>query len=288
MLERYLRLMERMIATRSAEGKHARHDLYSIVSEANTQDVNVRMSDIWTEVLSFFPAGAFSTSAGICALFFYLTQNPECYEKLADEIRTKFARGDDIRAGPQLSSCQYLRACIDETLRITPPIPGTLWRELAPDEKDKPFIIDRHVVPPDTQVGVSTYAIHHNEEYFPDSYAFRPERWLPSGTPEAQRKLMNEAFSPFSIGYRACAGKPMAYLEATLLVAKTVWYFDFKRAPGKLGEVGGGTPGRTDGRGRADEYQLYDVIAGMHDGPYLIFTPRGDCCNDLDVDGLSF
>ncbi|KAI1273439.1 cytochrome P450 [Xylaria sp. FL0933] len=282
--ERYKRLMEMMIKMRLSEDKNARHDLFSIVSNASSQGENIRVSDIWTEAMSFFPAGAFSTSAGICALFFYLSRNQSCYERLAKEIRTAFISASEIRNGPQLSNCHYLRACIDETLRIAPPVPGTLWRELASDEKHNPLIIDGHVIPPETQVGVNIYALHHNENYFPDPYAFKPERWLASETPESQRSLMYKAFTPFSIGYRGCAGKAMAYLETSLVIAKTLWHFNFKAAPGRLGEVGGGILGRADGRGRPDEYQLYDVIAGEHDGPYLVFSPRDNVCVDLQVE----
>ncbi|KAI1331637.1 cytochrome P450 [Xylariaceae sp. FL0255] len=280
--EQYKRMVESMIKARLSEDKNVRHDLYSIVSDASSQGENIRVSDVWTEVMSFFPAGAFSTSAGICAMFFYLSRNKGCYEKLAAEIRSTFASSSEIRSGPTLSSCRYLRACIDETLRIAPPVPGTLWREVACGEKQRPVVIDGHVIPPDTQVGVNIYALHHNEEYFPDPFQFKPERWLPSGTAdEARMERMNEAFTPFSIGYRGCAGKAMAYLETSLVVAKTLWYFDFERAPGKLGQIGGGIPGRRDGRGRKDEYQLYDVIAGAHDGPYLVFKPYGNACENL-------
>lgn len=31
------------------------------------------------------------------------------------------------------------------------------------------------------------------------------------------------------------------------------------------------------GRGRVDEYQLYDVFVSNHDGPYLVFHQRGAC-----------
>jgi cytochrome P450 len=217
-----------------------------------------------------------------------LSHNRKCYEKLSEEIRAAFTSGSEIQSGLQLSNCHYLRACIDETLRIAPPVPGTFWRELASDEKHNPLIIDGQVVPPETQVGVNIYALHHNENYFPDPYTFKPERWLLSETSKSQRNLMHEAFTPFSIGYRGCAGKAMAYLEMSLVIAKTLWYFNFNLAPGLLGEVGGGTPGRTDGRGRPDEYQLYDVIAGEHDGPYLMFSPRDKVCDDLQVDGLTF
>lgn len=32
----------------------------------------------------------------------------------------------------------------------------------------------------------------------------------------------------------------MAYLEASLVVAKTLWFLDFEPAPGKSGELGAG------------------------------------------------
>ncbi|KAI1074067.1 cytochrome P450 [Whalleya microplaca] len=274
---RYRKLLEKMIMARIAK-KDETHDLYSIVSRANSeavsQDDRIQMSEIWSEGISFFPAGAFSTSGALSALFFYLSQSPTCYRKLANEVRSTFTTGDEIRNGTKLSSCRYLRVCIDEALRVAPPVPGTMWREPS-STNSKSLIVDGYFIPPGTQIGVNIYAIHHNREYFPDPFAFKPERWLPE-TPEAQRKMMRDAFSPFSLGYRGCAGKAMAYLESSLVVAKTLWYFDFHRASGKLGRLGGGNPGRTDGRDRPDEYQLYDIISGAHDGPFLVFKPRVD------------
>lgn len=214
--------------------------------------------------------GGETTSTAICALFFYLSRNPEIYKRLANEIRSAFSSDEEIHGGPKLAGCRYLRACIDETLRITPPVSGTLWRELYADERDQPLIIDGHVVPSGTQVGVCIYSLHHNEKYFTDPYSFRPERWLVDD--EAQIRLQNSAFCPFSVGPRACAGKAMAYLEFSLVVAKTLWAFDFRLAPG--GKSGGGAPGKSHGGRREDEFQLYDIFAAMHVGPELVFTAR--------------
>lgn len=86
---------------------------------------------------------------------------------------------------------------------------------------------------------------------------------------------MRSAFAPFSIGVRSCAGKAMAYLESSLIIAKTLWHFDFEPAPGDLGRIGVGNLGNSDGRGREDEYQLYDIFAASHSGPYSAFPPSG-------------
>src|SRR5271156_1955700 len=51
---------------------------------------------------------------------------------------------------------------------------------------------------------MTSILIHHNEEIFPESYKFKPERWLekrPEGAPPLDRYLVS-----FSKGSRQCAG----------------------------------------------------------------------------------
>ncbi|RYP66638.1 hypothetical protein DL771_007681 [Monosporascus sp. 5C6A] len=282
-VRRYWAAIESLIASRLAEDRHARHDLYSIVAgEMSPSGHNLMDSEIWAEAGFFFPAGGETTSTLLAAAFFYISRNPTAYRTLAEEIRSTFKTVDEIKGGAKLSNCKYLRACIDETLRMSPPAPSTLWRELsASDTSSQPWIVDGHVIPPGVQVGVNTYTLHHNEEFFPDSFAFKPERWLDAEMPESQRTLMNAAFQAFSVGTRSCAGKAMAYLQASLVLARTLWYFDFQVARGKLGEVGGGNPKLGQGREREDEYQLYEILSSTHDGPNLVFQPRGDVGEQL-------
>ncbi|KAF7521194.1 hypothetical protein G7054_g12513 [Neopestalotiopsis clavispora] len=287
-VRRYFQAIETMIASRMAEGRDKRHDLYALIADQINPDGAYphRESEIWAEAVFFFPAGADTTSTLLSAAFFYLAKNPESYKLLAEEIRATFESGKDIRAGPQLAGCSYLRACIDETLRISPPGSGTSWRELsAEDTSSEPLVIDGRVVPPGVQVGVNIYTLHHNEEYFHDPFVFNPSRWLDPTMPASQRKAMHDAFVPFSIGVRNCPGKPMAYQEASLVLAKTFWYFDFALAPGKQGQLGGGDPSLGAGRERPDEYQIYDIIAATHDGPNLVFRTRGDLYKDIEKHG---
>jgi cytochrome P450 len=227
--------------------------------------------------------GGTTTSTAMSSLFFYLSRNPSSYITLAAEIRSTFKSAEEIRSGPVLNSCKYLRACIDEALRMSPPTLTPMWRQQdARDGSDEPFVVDGHVIPPNTQVAVSLYSLNHNEEYFPDSFTFKPERWLDTsqcGGGDASeggdsRANMRKAFAPFLMGDRSCAGKSMAYMEISLTLARTLWFFDFEPAPGKAGEAGGGTLGRKDGRGRPNEFQLEDAFAAIHHGPNLVFRER--------------
>ncbi|OTB12190.1 hypothetical protein K445DRAFT_321192 [Daldinia sp. EC12] len=275
--EKTARLIETMIRTRMATDVHAHRDLYSYVADAINakDDEGLRLGDLWYEAFFFIIAGGDTSATALSATLFYLSRNPECYSRLAKEIRTTFQSGNDICA-KTVANCPYLRACINESLRMSPPSPGTLWRHLAPEEEcNGPFIVDGHVIPKGTVVGVNTYSLHHNEEYFPGPFRYDPERWLITTDFEegiAAKKVINEAFAPFSTGPRGCAGKPMAYLELSLALSKIFWYYDFETAPGELGQVGVGEQG---------EFRLYDIFTSTHDGPYLVFKPRGTFTKDF-------
>lgn len=221
--------------------------------------------------------GGTTTATAISTVFYYLSRNPPAYARLASEVRTVFASGGEIRHGQKLTGCKFLRAVIDESMRISPPTPGVMWREKDPLSAE-PLVVDGHVIPPGTLVGVGIYSLMHNPEYFPQPFAYRPERWLEADgdTPAEKeaRAAMRRAFVPFILGDRACAGKAVAYLEISLTVAKTIWYFDFDKAPGEAGDLGSGHRGAAKGRDRPDEYQLYDSFMADHEGPNLVFRPR--------------
>ncbi|KAH7128174.1 cytochrome P450 [Dendryphion nanum] len=267
---KYLAWLRDIIVARQKEDVHAKADLYSFLAETKDDETGKGLSldEIWSEAQFFFPAGGDTTSSTLSAAFFYLSRYPDIYARLANEIRSAFTSSEQIHNGPQLASCTYLRAVIDETLRISPPVPCILWREVPPnDPNPAPIVIDGHTLPRDTQLGTSIYALHHNPTYFPDPYVFKPERFLPPAIPASS----HPAFAAFSVGARGCAGKSMAYMEASLVLAKTLWFLDFERpddrASDSLGE-------RTEGHGQGMEFETWDVFSATHDGPNLVFKKR--------------
>ena len=193
-----------------------------------------------------------------------------------------FARSDEIRSGEKLVSCHYLRACIDEALRMSPPVPGILWRKPrdGTGNVSEPFVVDGYTIPRGTQVGLSIYSFLHNGDFFSDSYSFRPERWL-SPNPEDCVEAMREAFIPFSTGCRGCPGQDLAYLEMSLVAAKMLWYFDFEVAPGEPGQVGAGELSYRDGRKRNGGFKIYEALNSVCDGPNLLFYPREEYYREL-------
>ncbi|KAK7957356.1 cytochrome P450 [Apiospora aurea] len=175
--EKFSRLLEKMVKSRLALDTHAVPDFFSFVADELPPDeaAKTRDSVIGKEALVFLAAGADSVTTAMTAAFFYLSRNPACYQQLADEVRSTFASGHDIRSGPRLSGCRYLGACIDESLRMSPPCP----REPQMDADKAPLVIDGHYIPRRTLFGVNLYALGHNAAIFPEPFDFQPERWLP-------------------------------------------------------------------------------------------------------------
>jgi cytochrome P450 len=161
---------------------------------------------------------------------------------------------------------------------MSPPITAVLWREVTAPEG---LVVNGTWVPSGVDVGASIYAVHHNEDIFPDSFSFAPERWLRENTPSETLERMKKAFNPFSLGARRCVAQPMAYMELTLVLAKTLWYLDMRRPEGKFGDTGGGAKGASDGRDRIDEFQLREHFISHHDGPLLEFRCREGLTEEL-------
>ena len=95
------------------------------------------------------------------------------------------------------SNIKYLECCLKESSRLYPSVPAVERRVT------EEIMLDGFKVPVGATIGVLIYALHHNEEIFPDPMAYKPERFLPDQS--VGRHPF--AFIPFSAGTRNWIGK---------------------------------------------------------------------------------
>ncbi|KAF2009360.1 cytochrome P450, partial [Aaosphaeria arxii CBS 175.79] len=262
---RFHYMVRDMIRARLKEDTHSRPDLLSAIHDFKDPETGSIMSrrELWSESTFLIPAAGDTTASLLAASFFYLSRYPKTYDRLAKEIRESFSRAEDITNGPKLAACQFLRAFIEATLRISPPSNTTLWRDVPADAGNTPVIVDGDVIPTGTQIGVNVYCMHRNPIYFTKPNVHSPERWIreEANLTDEQWELQLEAFMPFSLGARNCAGKAVVYLEVPLVLARTLWHFDFQRAD-------------TTAEPQHPEFEMWDQIGSRHDGPLLHFYRR--------------
>lgn len=280
------RLAERLEAETQARksGQLPRKDALYYILGSRDPDTGREFTkgELEADIALIFGAGSDGVAFTISACLFYLLRNPPTLTRLTCEIRSAFAHFTDIRH-PQVSALPYLHACVEETLRVSPPVPSSLPRLVLPggltinDGADADHNHGVHVIPAGTVVGVPAYALHHNEAYYRDSWTFRPERWIVSphdGVTAQDVARARKAFCPFSTGPTNCVGKGMAYLAIKSALAGLLWRYDIRMAA-EAGPTGGGSlEAEEEGRRRVGEYQILDFLVAYKDGPTVELRAR--------------
>ncbi|KAI1332501.1 isotrichodermin C-15 hydroxylase [Xylariaceae sp. FL0255] len=234
--------------------------------------------ELWAESNLLIIAGSDTTSTSIAATLFYLTRSPSALQKATEEVRAKFNDVEEIRNGSQLNSCVYLRACIDEAMRLTPAVGGIVPREVLSGG----ITIEGEFIPEGMNVGTPHYTIHHNPLYYPQPFSYVPERWIVGSSASSKMSgdivserdvaLAQSAFCPFSVGPRGCIGKGLAYIEMSTTLARVLYMYDLRKAAGP--DPAEGRPDLEWGRHRASEFQTIDQFTSLKDGPMVEFRKR--------------
>jgi cytochrome P450 len=269
---KFFPLSERMLLNREALETKAvvekrRRDIFHYILQSRDPETGLGFTreQLHSDANLLVAAGSDGVAIALSPSMFYLLQNPQTLQKCTHEIRTSFSNTDEI-CYPTVNNLLYINAIFEESLRTSPPIPSALPRTVMSEGIN----INGMHIPEGIDVGVSTYAIHHNQNYFPDPWEFRPERWLGSSEEVA---VLRKAHNAFSVGPMNCIGKKVAYL-AYMALAQLLYTCNVRAFNGNI--VGGGTASLGKGREKEGEYQIMDWFVGYPEGPIVQFKARSD------------
>ncbi|GAB1521111.1 hypothetical protein RhiTH_004202 [Rhizoctonia solani] len=187
----------------------------------------VRCSDdervIKDELLNILIAGRDTTAATLTFACYALAMYPECLVKLRAEVLSTFG-SSEYPTFEALRGMKYLRAFINEVLRVFPPVPfneRTASRSTVLKSEGKKFY-----VPAGAQIPISIFHMHRRKDLWgPDAEEFDPERWLD----ERLKKYVTPnpfIFLPFSAGPRICLGQQFAYNESSYFLVRLLQHVD--------------------------------------------------------------
>ncbi|CAG2171470.1 unnamed protein product [Oppiella nova] len=164
----------------------------------------------------FFIAGYDTTSASLTHAIYYLSQHPECQQRLYEELKTC-----DEFTYEKLVHLKYLNAVINETLRMAPPF-LRVFRDCVQDYTLGNTGIK---IPAGTSIEIYPYALHRDPKYWSQPNDFIPDRWFePIHHPYA--------YLPFGGGPRICIGQRFSINEMQMCLAKLIFAYEFSLAPG--------------------------------------------------------
>ncbi|OCH92181.1 cytochrome P450 monooxygenase pc-2 [Obba rivulosa] len=177
------------------------------------------------ETLNILMAARDTTSSTLTIAVYFLCMYPEVFRRLREEIistvgTSRRPTSEDFR------NMRYLRAVLNETMRLYPPVPfnmryttcDTLLRN--PDATGRPFF-----APAGTAMIYGPFVMHRRKEYWgPDAEEFDPDRFLDERL-DKYLTVNPSIFLPFNAGPRICLGQQFAYNEMSFFLTRLLQNF---------------------------------------------------------------
>ncbi|KXN80905.1 Cytochrome P450 52A3-A [Leucoagaricus sp. SymC.cos] len=177
-------------------------------------------------IMSLLVAGRDTTASTLTFVIYMLAEHPAVMKRLRDEVLEKV--GPNRRPEyDDLKDMKYLRAVLNETLRLYPVVPfnirqskqAALWPSKEPG--GKPIYI-----PANTRTPYTVFVMHRRKDLWgPDALEFDPDRFLD----HRLHKYLTPnpfIFLPFNAGPRICLGQQFAYNEASFFLVRLLQRFD--------------------------------------------------------------
>lgn len=174
------------------------------------------MEEVLGNSILFMLVGYDTTSNALTFASYNLATNPECQEKLIEEIDTVL--GKECPNYDNVQKLDYLDRVFCESLRLYPSAART--NRLA--ESD--VVIENYTIPKGTDISFPIYSIHRDPRYWEDPEKFDPDRF----TPENKAKRHPYAYLPFGHGPRSCIGMRLAQVEMKFAMAYILQHYRFK------------------------------------------------------------
>lgn len=186
-------------------------DILSMLCAATYEDGQpITREHIHAELITFLFAGHETTALTLTWAVYHLLRHPEVLAKLHEELDEL-----DDNSPAQLAAAPYLKAVVQETLRVHPIVTETLRKLKAPLE------LDGYHLPAGIAVAPATVIAHYNANVFEEPEQFRPERFV-------ERSYTPFQYMPFGGGHRRCIGAAFASYELAIVLGTLFKRFRFE------------------------------------------------------------
>ncbi|KAJ7805627.1 cytochrome P450 [Mycena olivaceomarginata] len=241
---------------RIGTGSQVKDLWYHLMDEAGMEKQKPTLAEVVADGVLSIIAGSDTTSIAISSFVWFILRNPDIYRRVQGEVDSVYADGDSLLDALKHDELRFLRACLNEAMRLHPPVPTSGTRQVP---RGGGRMIAGRFIPEDTHIYIPPYSLHRSAENFsPSPDKFDPDRWL---RPQTTGEVLNmAAFIPFSYGAANCVGKPLAWREMLMVTSTLLRKFNLRFADGF----------------ESDDWlgNLHDAFITSIDGPLLVEISR--------------
>lgn len=150
-----------------------------------------------------------------------LLKNSETMVKAKAEINEVLGKGKILEEA-DIIRLPYLRCIVRETLRLHPPLPFLIPRQIAEEAE-----VNGYTIPRNSQVLVNAWSIARDPGSWENPLSFYPERFLDSEV-DVDVKGQDFELIPFGAGRRICPGLPLAMRMVPVTLGSLINCFDWE------------------------------------------------------------
>ena len=114
------------------EKKHGRNDFIDSMMKHRGDKDGLSDAELVSNANILILAGSETTATLLSGVTYWLLNTPETLQNATKEIRSQFQKEDDINFISASKNLPYMLACLDEALRLYPPVPTSLPRLTLP------------------------------------------------------------------------------------------------------------------------------------------------------------
>ncbi|XP_042477832.1 cytochrome P450 71A1-like [Macadamia integrifolia] len=199
------------------------------IQKDKNAEIAIERDNIKAIVLDMFVGGTDTSNVLPQWTMAELLRHPEIMKEVQEEVRG-VTKGKANITEDDIEHMHYLKAVIKEALRLHPPVPLLVPRELMETVNIQGFDI-----PAKTTVIVNASAIGRDPVSWDDPEKFEPKRFL-NGASSVDFRGHNFQLIPFGAGRWGCPGTQFAIVVVELALASLLHKFDWALPNGASGK----------------------------------------------------
>ena len=212
--------LEQIILKRQQSDDPGEDALGLLIKAEDEEGNSLSLEELKDQILLLLFAGHETLTSAIASFCLLTAQHPDVMQKLREEQDRLNITGTPTLE--DLKTMTYLEQVLKEVMRLIPPVGGGFRSAV------ETFEFGGYCIPEGWTVQYQIAQTHKDEDIYPDSDRFNPDRFnrdLPAD------KQASFGYIPFGGGLRECIGKEFARLEMRLFASKMLHNYTWDLVP---------------------------------------------------------